>query len=34
MKAYPEEINAFVEMNAQSPRELQQTLPWLKISAT
>jgi uncharacterized protein (DUF433 family) len=33
-KAYPEEINAFVEMNAQSPRELQQKLPWLEIPAT
>jgi len=31
-ESYPEEINAFVEMNDQSPRELREKLPWLEIA--
>jgi len=29
-KSYPEEINAFVEINGQSPQELREKLPWLE----
>ena len=29
--SYPEEINAFLEMNAQSPQALKDKLPWLEI---
>ena len=31
-EAYPEEINAFVEMNNQSPQDLRERLPWLEIA--
>ncbi len=31
-ESYPDEINAFIEMNAQSPRALREKLPWLEIA--
>jgi uncharacterized protein (DUF433 family) len=31
-ESYPDEVNAFIEMNDQSPRVLREKLPWLEIA--
>lgn len=31
-KAYPEEIEAFLALNAQPPEQLQRELPWLEVA--
>ena len=30
-EAYPEEINAFLALNAQTPEQLKQKLPWVDL---
>ncbi len=31
-EAYPEEINAFLELNDQTPEQLRKKLPWLEVA--
>ncbi len=30
-RAYPEEVRAFLELNAQTPKQLKDELPWLEV---
>ena len=31
-EAYPDEINAFLELNDQTPEQLREKLPWLEVT--